>query len=141
MADKEKMKQLIWDCQKDIAEYLPPESGISEHDCFRASSPASMAARLRKRWATIGRDGGRMMMMAVETTVPFPSHYRSRPESGQPRKWDCSGTFPPNARFEKRSYISGCSPLKCWLSGQSHKSTNCGAPFRLGGSAAFLGAS
>ena len=26
------MKQLIWDCQKDIAAYLPDESGISEHE-------------------------------------------------------------------------------------------------------------
>jgi len=35
MADKEKMKQLIWDCQKDIAAYLPPESGISEHELLQ----------------------------------------------------------------------------------------------------------
>jgi hypothetical protein len=32
MADALKMKQLIWDCQKDIAAYLPDESGISEHE-------------------------------------------------------------------------------------------------------------
>ena len=31
MADAQKMKKLTWDCQKDIAEYLPDESGISEH--------------------------------------------------------------------------------------------------------------
>ncbi|MCO5962389.1 hypothetical protein [Sinorhizobium meliloti] len=41
MADKEKMKQLIWDCQKDIAAYLPPESGISEHELLQ-----SLTARL-----------------------------------------------------------------------------------------------
>jgi hypothetical protein len=35
MADKEKMKQLIWDCQKDIAAYLPPESSISEHELVK----------------------------------------------------------------------------------------------------------
>ncbi|MDK1386395.1 hypothetical protein QN224_13345 [Sinorhizobium sp. 8-89] len=35
MADKEKMKKLIWDCQKDIAEYLPPESGITEHQLLQ----------------------------------------------------------------------------------------------------------
>ncbi|RVH37680.1 hypothetical protein [Sinorhizobium meliloti] len=35
MADKEKMKQLIWDCQKDIAAYLPPESGISEQQLLQ----------------------------------------------------------------------------------------------------------
>lgn len=35
MADKEKMKQLIWDCQKDIAAYLPPESDISEHELLQ----------------------------------------------------------------------------------------------------------
>src|SRR5688572_16568147 len=32
MADALKMKQLIWDCEKDIAAYLPDESGISEHE-------------------------------------------------------------------------------------------------------------
>ncbi|WEX91454.1 hypothetical protein PZN02_006239 (plasmid) [Sinorhizobium garamanticum] len=31
MADFAKMKRLIRDCQKDIAEYLPPESDITEH--------------------------------------------------------------------------------------------------------------
>lgn len=40
-ADKEKMKQLIWNCQKDIAAYLPPESGISEHELLQ-----SLIARL-----------------------------------------------------------------------------------------------
>lgn len=31
MTDFAKLKQLIWDYQKDIAEYLPPESDITEH--------------------------------------------------------------------------------------------------------------
>ncbi|MDX0059781.1 hypothetical protein [Sinorhizobium medicae] len=35
MADKGKMKKLIWDCQKDIATYLPPASGISEHQLLQ----------------------------------------------------------------------------------------------------------
>ncbi|YCI07086.1 hypothetical protein M1D34_32120 (plasmid) [Ensifer sp. D2-11] len=35
MADKEKMKQLIWRCQQDIAAYLPPESGITEHELLQ----------------------------------------------------------------------------------------------------------
>ncbi|MQU72324.1 hypothetical protein [Sinorhizobium meliloti] len=35
MADALKMKQLIWDCQKDIAEYLPEESGITEHQLLQ----------------------------------------------------------------------------------------------------------
>ncbi|YCI06356.1 hypothetical protein M1D34_30610 (plasmid) [Ensifer sp. D2-11] len=35
MADALKMKQLIWDCQKDIAAYLPPASGISEHELVK----------------------------------------------------------------------------------------------------------
>lgn len=35
MADALKMKQLIWDCQKDIAEYLPDESGITEHQLLQ----------------------------------------------------------------------------------------------------------
>ncbi|MQV98069.1 hypothetical protein GHK46_12080 [Sinorhizobium medicae] len=35
MADKEKMKQLIWNSQKDIAAYLPPESSISEHELLQ----------------------------------------------------------------------------------------------------------
>ncbi|AEG06506.1 hypothetical protein [Sinorhizobium meliloti] len=52
MAEKEKMKQLIWDGQKDIAEYLPAESGISEHKLLRCSSPPSMTDRRRRRWAT-----------------------------------------------------------------------------------------
>ncbi|MDW9908876.1 hypothetical protein GOB14_11860 [Sinorhizobium meliloti] len=35
MADREKMKKLIWDCQQDIAAYLPPESGISEQELLQ----------------------------------------------------------------------------------------------------------
>ncbi|MBB4185810.1 hypothetical protein GGE07_002460 [Sinorhizobium terangae] len=35
MADALKMKKLIWDCQKDIAAYLPPESGITEHQLLQ----------------------------------------------------------------------------------------------------------
>ncbi|MQW72417.1 hypothetical protein GHK50_24910 [Sinorhizobium medicae] len=35
MADKEKMKQLIWDCQKAIATYLPRESGLTEHELLQ----------------------------------------------------------------------------------------------------------
>ena len=35
MADALKMKQLIWDCQKDIAKYLPDESGITEHQLLQ----------------------------------------------------------------------------------------------------------
>lgn len=31
MADKEKMRKLIEDCQRDFAEYISPESGITEH--------------------------------------------------------------------------------------------------------------
>ncbi|MDW9689170.1 hypothetical protein GHL01_04040 [Sinorhizobium meliloti] len=46
MADKEKMKQLIWDCQKEIAAYLPDESGITEHELLQ-----SLIARLDGRQA------------------------------------------------------------------------------------------
>jgi hypothetical protein len=35
MADAQKMKKLIWDCQKDIAAYLPPTSGISEDELLQ----------------------------------------------------------------------------------------------------------
>jgi hypothetical protein len=35
MADKDRMKQLIWDCQKGISASLPPESGISEHQLLQ----------------------------------------------------------------------------------------------------------
>lgn len=35
MADALKMKQLISDCQKNIAAYLPPDSGISEHELLQ----------------------------------------------------------------------------------------------------------
>ncbi|AEH83215.1 hypothetical protein [Sinorhizobium meliloti] len=46
MAGKEKMKQLIWDCQKDIAADPPPESGISEHGLLQM-----LIARLHGRQA------------------------------------------------------------------------------------------
>ncbi len=46
MAGKEKMKQLIWDCQKDIAADRPPESGISEHELLQM-----LIARLHGRQA------------------------------------------------------------------------------------------
>lgn len=35
VADKEKMKKLIWDSQEDIAEYLPPESGVSDRELLQ----------------------------------------------------------------------------------------------------------
>ncbi|MGK9264748.1 hypothetical protein KXS15_28025 [Sinorhizobium meliloti] len=35
MADALKMKKLIWDCQKEIAAYLPNESGITEHELLQ----------------------------------------------------------------------------------------------------------
>ncbi|QQF02421.1 hypothetical protein [Sinorhizobium meliloti] len=35
MADALKMKQLISDCQKDVAAYLPNESGITEHELLQ----------------------------------------------------------------------------------------------------------
>ncbi|WP_164821186.1 hypothetical protein [Sinorhizobium meliloti] len=46
---------------------------------------ASTVARRRKPLETTGKGGGRMTMIAEETTVPFPSsRYRSRPEIHQP---------------------------------------------------------
>ncbi|APG93114.1 hypothetical protein [Sinorhizobium americanum] len=35
MADPQKMKKLIEDCQRDIAAFLPPESGITEHQLLQ----------------------------------------------------------------------------------------------------------
>ncbi|MGK9286397.1 hypothetical protein [Sinorhizobium meliloti] len=35
MADALKMKKLIWDCHKEIAAYLPNESGITEHELLQ----------------------------------------------------------------------------------------------------------
>jgi len=66
MADKEKLKQLIWDCQKDIAVYLPPEGGISEHELLRCSSRVSTVARQRQCLATTGKGSDLMKMMATE---------------------------------------------------------------------------
>ena len=84
MADALNMKQLIWNCQQDIAEYLPDESGITEHDLLQMLIARLDGSRRRKRLETIGKDGGRMMMTAVAKTLPFPSsRYRSRPEIGQ----------------------------------------------------------
>ncbi|MDW9634592.1 hypothetical protein GYB73_01095 [Sinorhizobium meliloti] len=65
MVDKEKMKQLIWDCQKDIAEYLPPESGISEHELLQSliarldgSQAKEALATFRPGWWPDDDDGG-----------------------------------------------------------------------------------
>lgn len=49
MADALKMKKLIWDCQKDIAAYLPDESGISEHELVQMLIARLEGARRRKR--------------------------------------------------------------------------------------------
>ncbi|WP_373413726.1 hypothetical protein [Ensifer aridi] len=35
MADKVRMQKLIEDCQKDIAAYLPPESGITDYELLQ----------------------------------------------------------------------------------------------------------
>jgi hypothetical protein len=35
MADAQKMKKLIEDCQREIAAFLPPESGITEHQLLQ----------------------------------------------------------------------------------------------------------
>jgi hypothetical protein len=55
MADKEKMKQLIWDCQKDIATYLPPESGISEHELLQTLIARLDGSQAREARETIGK--------------------------------------------------------------------------------------
>lgn len=49
MADALKMKKLIEDCQRDIAEYLPSESGVTEHQLlqrlmFRLDGPQAKDA-------------------------------------------------------------------------------------------------
>lgn len=62
-----------------------------------------MAARHGTRSATIGKAGGRMTMMAVETTVPFPGRYRSRPEICQSQKPASFRNIPANTAFERRS--------------------------------------
>ncbi|MDW9634978.1 hypothetical protein GYB73_03110 [Sinorhizobium meliloti] len=53
MGGKEKMKQLIWDCQKEIAADRPPESGISEHELLQMLIARLHDARRRKRWVMI----------------------------------------------------------------------------------------
>lgn len=35
MADALKMKKLIEDCQKDIAAYLPPDSGVTDYELLQ----------------------------------------------------------------------------------------------------------
>ncbi|RVK24037.1 hypothetical protein [Sinorhizobium meliloti] len=85
MADKQKMKQLIWDCQKDIAVCLPDGSGITEHELLQ-----TLISRLDGRqakealgddwqgWWPDDDDGG-------GDDRPLPSsRYRSRPEIHQP---------------------------------------------------------
>ncbi|MHC2486274.1 hypothetical protein ACVII0_000066 [Sinorhizobium meliloti] len=85
MADKEKLKQLIWDCQKDIAVYLPPESGISEHKLLRCSSRVSTVARQRQCLATTGKGSDLMKMMTTEMAAERLGRERSsQPELSQP---------------------------------------------------------
>jgi hypothetical protein len=85
VADKEKMKQLTGIARRILPPTFRRRAAFQSTSCSRCSSPVLTDARRRKRWATIGKVSGRMTMMAVETTVPFPSsRYRSRPEIRQP---------------------------------------------------------
>lgn len=93
----------------DIAAYLPPESGISEDELLQILIARFAVANQRKRRATLGKVGGRMTMMAVEATVPFPSsRYRSRPESGPALKMGLFGTFQPTRRLRGFPVSEGC---------------------------------
>ncbi|WP_234825937.1 hypothetical protein [Sinorhizobium meliloti] len=85
MADKEKMKHLIWDCQKGIAAYLLPESGISEHELPQMLNTVATVARQRKCLATAGKGSDLMKMMATEMAAQrLGSERSSQPEFSQP---------------------------------------------------------
>ena len=49
MADAQKMKKLTWDCQKDVAAYLPPESGFSEHELVQMLIARLDGSQARRR--------------------------------------------------------------------------------------------
>ncbi|MFQ6242675.1 hypothetical protein [Sinorhizobium meliloti] len=100
MADKEKMKQLIWDCQKDIAAYLPPASGISEHQLVKMLIARLDGSQAKEALATIGKAGGRMTMMAVETTVPSPA----ATTGAGVKKRALFRNIADNTAFERRSH-------------------------------------
>lgn len=63
------MKQLIWDCQKDIAAYHPPESGISEHELVKMLMARLDGRQAKEAWETIGRAGARTMTAGTMTAA------------------------------------------------------------------------
>ena len=63
------MKQLIWDCQKDIAAYHPPESGISEHELVKMLMARLDGRPTKEAWETIGRAGARTMTAGTMTAA------------------------------------------------------------------------
>lgn len=62
-ADKQKMKRLIWDCQKDIAAYVTPQSGIGQDKPLQMLTSRLDGGQAERAWATIGTTGGRTTMM------------------------------------------------------------------------------
>lgn len=57
------MKRLIWDCQKDIAAYVTPQSGIGEDEPLQMQTSPLDGGQAKRAWATIGTAGGRTTMM------------------------------------------------------------------------------
>lgn len=66
MADAQKMKKLIEDCERDIAACLHPESGIPETHLLQQLLSRLDGQQAKKRWETTGKDGG---MIRKETTI------------------------------------------------------------------------
>lgn len=66
MADAQKMKKLIEDCERDIAACLHPESGIPERHLLQQLLSRLDGNKQKKRWETTGKDGG---MIRAETTI------------------------------------------------------------------------
>ncbi|MBB4184264.1 hypothetical protein GGE07_000890 [Sinorhizobium terangae] len=63
MVDAPKMKKLIWDCQKEIAEYLPPESGISEHQLLQRLLTRLDGQQAKEALGDYWQGRGRVTMM------------------------------------------------------------------------------
>lgn len=70
MADAQKMKKLIWDCQKDIAEYLPDESGISEHQLMQMLIALLGGSQAKEALGDDWKGWWRMMVTAAMAVAP-----------------------------------------------------------------------
>lgn len=98
MADKGKMKKLIWDCQKDIATYLPPASGISEHQLLQMLIARLYGSRAKEALGD-SPEFRPANNCTCRTTAALHSIFRSAAFLSRSEAWEGSGKGPGSSKL------------------------------------------